>query len=393
MVTLGDAGGMFYLQTEVNANPDGSMSARSQINAVDVISTVPNLIFEEEIGAWHHFAVTSDNKAGGANVTIYFDGLPINNVPDYKYSLDFSHIGLLAFGAYAQNTGGFPNLYNNRHLHGSMDEIAFYKRALSPQEILSSYDSSLDTTDPDLFIYYTFEDAYNSTFATNRGSAGSAYDLLLGSSHLGSNLAGPSMGTADPAVGDEICRLKKELLVVYCDSANAPRVVASGLTLQNAPEQHTVAYAVLGGPPISLPLADSPTATITNPPDAGTFTLTSPTLGTYTPPATAAASSTTIALSSSTIRVIFASPPQISDLSYALVEDRNKTIILSTYDPVGLPVTVTILSLPATGTLYECDASDRVVHQILPSELPKQAHGIRLKFEPSRDDETTNTFQ
>ena len=43
--------------------------------------------------------------------------------------------------------------------------------------------------------------------------------------------------------------------------------------------------------------------------------------------------------------------------------------------------------------LYECDASDRVVYQILPSELLKQAHGIRLKFEPSRDDDTTNIFK
>ena len=150
---------------------------------------------------------------------------------------------------------------------------------------------------------------------------------------------------------------------------------------------------MLGGPPISLPLADSPTATITSPPDVGAFALTSPTLGTYTPPTTAITTSTSIALSSSTIRVIFASPPHTSDQSYALVEDRNKTIILSTYDPVGLPVTLTILSLPATGTLYECDASDRVVHQISASELPKQAYGIRLKFEPRRDDETTNTFQ
>ena len=66
---------------------------------------------------------------------------------------------------------------------------------------------------------------------------------------------------------------------------------------------------------------------------------------------------------------------------------------MSTYDPVGLPVTVTIFSLPTTGTLYECDASDRVVYQIFPSELPKQAHGIRLKFEPSRDDDTTNIFK
>jgi len=200
------------------------------------------------------------------------------------------------------------------------------------------------------------------------------------------------LGTSDPTVGDEICRREKGQLVAYCDSANAPTIVASGLQLQNAPEQHTVAYAVHGGEPIELPLADEPSTTITSPPDVGTFTLTSPTLGTYTPPATATAISTTITLSSSTIRVIFASPPQTSDLAYAIVEDRNKTIVLLTYDPVGLPVTLTILSLPATGTLYECDASDRVVHRISPNDLPKQVHGIRLKFEPSLDDETTNTF-
>ena len=392
MATMGDAGGNHYLYTEINANLDGSMGVNSNLQLVNVQSTVPNLIFEEEIGAWHHFAVTSDNKAGGANVTVYFDGLPIKNVPDYKYTVDFSDMKIFGVGSYLI-AGTAPEISSKRQLHGSMDEIALYKRALSPDEILATYDSSLDTTDPDLFIYYTFEDAYNSTFATNHGSAGSAYDLLLGSSHLGSNLAGPLMGTNDPDVGNEVCRREKGQQVVYCDSANAPTVVASGLTLQNAPEQHTVAYAVIGGPPISLPLADSPTATITSSPNVGTFTVTSPTVGTYTPPATATTTSTTISLSSSTIRVIFASPPKTSDVSYALVEDRNKTIILSTYDPVGLPVTLTILSLPATGTLYECDASDRVVHQILPSELPKQAHGIRLKFEPRRDDETTNTFQ
>ena len=77
-----------------------------------------------------------------------------------------------------------------------------------------------------------------------------------------------------------------------------------------------------------------------SPPDVGTFTLTSPTLDTYTPPAIATTTSIAIALSSSTIRVIrviFATPPQTSYLSYALVEDSNQTIILSTYDPVGLP--------------------------------------------------------
>ena len=325
-------------------------------------------------------------------MTLYVDGQPFASDTEYPYPLNFTAIPILAYGAYIKETNGSPDLYNNRHFHGSMDEIAFYKRALSPEEIAATYDSSRDTTDPDLFIYYTFEDAYNSTFTTNHGSAGSNFDLLLGSSHLGSNLAGPALGTNDPKVGDEVCRHKKGLQVAYCDNANAPTIVASGLTLQNAPDQHKVAYAVLGGPPISLALADEPFTTITSPPNAGAFTLTSPTLGTYTPPATAAASSTTITLSSSTIRVIFAPFPQTADLSYALVEDRNKTIVLSTYDPAGLPVTVTIISLPSTGTLYECDASDRVVHQISPSELPKQAHGIRLKFEPSRDDETTNYF-
>jgi len=44
-----------------------------------------------------------------------------------------------------------------------MDEIAFYNHALFSKAILSSYTSSLETTDPDLFIYYTLEEAYNTT--------------------------------------------------------------------------------------------------------------------------------------------------------------------------------------------------------------------------------------
>jgi len=42
-----------------------------------------------------------------------------------------------------------------------MDEMAFYNRGLYSEAFLSSYTSSLDNTDLDLFIYYTLEEAYN----------------------------------------------------------------------------------------------------------------------------------------------------------------------------------------------------------------------------------------
>ena len=44
-----------------------------------------------------------------------------------------------------------------------MDEIAFYNHGLYSEAFLSFYTSYLDTTDPDLFIYYTLEEAYNTT--------------------------------------------------------------------------------------------------------------------------------------------------------------------------------------------------------------------------------------
>jgi len=44
-----------------------------------------------------------------------------------------------------------------------MDEIPFYNHGLYSEAFLSSYTSSLDNTDLDLFIYYTLEEEYNTT--------------------------------------------------------------------------------------------------------------------------------------------------------------------------------------------------------------------------------------
>ena len=121
----------------------------------------------------------------------------------------------------------------------------------SPSTI-AFYTSSLETTDPNLFIYYPLERTRTTPpLFTNQGEASPAYDLFMDSSHLGSNLACPVMVTYDPTVVDEIYCLNKGQQVVYCDSDNASTFVKSGLTLQNASEQHTVAYAVLGCPLIS----------------------------------------------------------------------------------------------------------------------------------------------
>jgi len=148
---------------------------------------------------------------------MYFDGSPVFHEPSYANVADLAAVNIMPVGSYlGTSDDGAPESGEDKHLHGAIDEFAIYKRALDPEEIKATYNKPLDTDDETLLIYINFEDSHNSPFATNLGAAGSMYDLLLGSSHLGPFLLGPSMGTNDPVVGNDVCRSDAGEPVVYC---------------------------------------------------------------------------------------------------------------------------------------------------------------------------------
>ena len=63
------------------------------------------------------------------------------------------------------------------------------------------------------------------------------------------------------------------------------------------------------------------------------------------------------------------------------------------YDPAGLATTATVISLPASGTLYELDAEESVLSEITTSDLPKQTHGTLIRFTPAPDNDATTEFE
>jgi RHS repeat-associated protein len=78
-------------------------------------------------GAWHQLAATWD----GATVVMYVDGLPVG-AQAYSTSL----------GAVDGNGLALGNLYGNRFLMGSLDEVSIYPSALSSTQVLNHFQAS-----------------------------------------------------------------------------------------------------------------------------------------------------------------------------------------------------------------------------------------------------------
>ena len=61
-----------------------------------------------------------------------------------------------------------------------MDDLAFYNRVLSVEEISKNWQQAVDTTDSSLFLYYNFDEGPGATIIKNYGTIGSQGDLYNG---------------------------------------------------------------------------------------------------------------------------------------------------------------------------------------------------------------------
>ena len=75
---------------------------------------------------------------------------------------------------------------HTEHLFGWMDDIAFYNRVLTVDEISKNWQKAINTDDPSLFLYYNFDDGPGSDLIKNLGKIGAQGNLyngqILGSS-------------------------------------------------------------------------------------------------------------------------------------------------------------------------------------------------------------------
>ena len=76
-----------------------------------------------------------------------------------------------------------------------------------------------------------------------------------------------------------------------------------------------------------------------------------------------------------------------------MLEDQNSTVITRARDPAGLSYLITVTVLPATGSVYECDADDHVLGLITPDSLPHVCESARFEFAPAKDDQSQNVMK
>ena len=67
---------------------------------------------------------------------------------------------------------------------GQIDDLAIWSRALAPDEVLRVLKEGIRESDPDLCLFYDFNEGAGS-YARNKGRAGAQYDLVLGRSAVG----------------------------------------------------------------------------------------------------------------------------------------------------------------------------------------------------------------
>ncbi|GMI41571.1 hypothetical protein TeGR_g1555, partial [Tetraparma gracilis] len=327
---------------------------------------------ESLVGRWQHFTLTTDNDPEQPNVKLYLDGKLVLDEHSNHSPVDFAGSDGMCIGFHCDMSAGNVRMYRGGdNFHGELDELAFYKRMLSAEEVAATYNKPREPEE-DLVFYYDFEDSFDSSFVPNLGSSGSTFDLLLGSNHLESN--GDKLVAPAGAQGPDVCRFGEGEPLFMCSAATKPSFLGSGAPLEGA-GQAVVAGAVVGGDAVVIVLPGSDD----DDPDAAlTFVVfASPDLG-------------SVVLNASTG---VATPPTALDLSVTCVEDNDSLpIILDMRDPAGLSTSATLISLPSYGSLSALDSSNNVVGTFdSTTELPVSTT-LRLVYHPDEDNERTDSF-
>ncbi|GMH84901.1 hypothetical protein TrST_g12797 [Triparma strigata] len=382
-----------------------------------------NYAHEDLYDTWHHWAMTitaSGTADGTSDIKYYINGVEEFSDSTTKNKIDWADLDGFSLGSYSKHDETFVDLYYpvSDHWNGWMDELAVYKKTLTTTEIATAMNTKLTGSETDIIMAYDF-DAYGATSAgfgvvDNLASADDALDLQLGSNWQGSMHMGPAQGTADATFGDKVCRDgyvsgSSSGAVVYCDPTNPPIIGPSGLPSSFANSGLDVVVTAKAGETITITLPGDDTtnvgATLTwshnSDASSGTLDSLSAATVTYTAPSPFTAPATftyqvessvgPTTSSAATVRIIPAVAPVVEDLSFGMIEDKNASVILASYDGAGLKNEYTITSLPANGRLFQTDGSDNTMGEI--STVPTTVDTSRFLFIPTKDQVAARTFK
>mmetsp|Transcript_2777 Transcript_2777/g.5792 ORF Transcript_2777/g.5792 Transcript_2777/m.5792 type:complete len:1366 (+) Transcript_2777:83-4180(+) len=439
MFLLGEAGAFklasfFDFSSNLGADSNhGGIGSFINLNRIDGDS---GLTHAEMLDTWHHVAITHERVGKGnagtgspvanfTNITYYIDGKEVHNDVGTNLYQDWGTIDGAVVGSYADMSKTYVDLsVAPDHFNGWLDELAVYNTALSKEDIKARMNSKLTGSESGLVMYYDFDSYADATTGTHGSGttlagkhiknkvsgASNELDLVLGATHQGVYTMGPPDGTNNPTVGDKICRVDyvdeaNPGSVVYCDPGRAPVLSPSNLPAAFVNNGADVVYEAKAGEAISitLPGADSasgttltfttggsPAGTVATPSSSGVVLYTAPSSFAAADSFTYTVTSSGGGTSTSTVRILPIVAPVALDISSAMVEDNNATIILASYDAGGMRNSFSIETMPANGRLFIMDGSDKVLSEI--TSVPAVSTSSRLLFVPQVDQVATRTF-
>ena len=170
-----------HVKMELSSDPNLSLFVQVATSVVQW--DIPEIRLEDFIHYWTRATVTySLNNANsgekGARLSLYLNGTLVQTALNRAgLVLRWADDGLLLLGGYSLST---TTIRNRGRFLGWLDELSFYNRVLSQQEISTTWTRVGNTSDSSLFIYYSFDEGPGSEVIRNRGSIGSIVDLHNG---------------------------------------------------------------------------------------------------------------------------------------------------------------------------------------------------------------------
>jgi hypothetical protein len=139
-----------------------------------------NPTFNFVADVWNYWTkFTFVYKTNGENSTsrFYFNDTLMSTMETSGHAFNFSDGGFFALGAYAS---GPTNYASRDRFIGWIDDLAFYSYAMTDNDVKKNWNTSGNTSNPYMIIYYNFDEGPNAEVITNHGQAGSVADLYNG---------------------------------------------------------------------------------------------------------------------------------------------------------------------------------------------------------------------
>jgi len=150
--------------------------------APQLVSTLPG----DNATNWHHYAFTWDYT----EANFYLDGALVSTLQQTEDINWWHEQAYIIVGCSGYNDRWLLDLPHNTNsdfgIDGELDDLGLYAKALTAAEVRAIATSSQAdkqrgfAADPDLIIFWDFNDGPNGGVVPNRGTAGSDYDLLMG---------------------------------------------------------------------------------------------------------------------------------------------------------------------------------------------------------------------